>query len=151
MIFDACVQQELYHSLHSRIAMALQAMMNMPWASLETGTHRIDGELLFAMVNDYSTLPVEQCRFEAHRRYTDIQFMISGQEQIAVAPIDSLTVDVPFVAEKDVGFFHGSGDLITMLPGRFAIFFPHDAHRPGIAWGEPMKVRKIVLKVALSS
>jgi YhcH/YjgK/YiaL family protein len=151
MIHDMLSQRQLYAPLHPRLAQALQAMVENSWGEMAGGTHRLDGELLFAMVNDYSTQAMEKCRWEAHRRYTDIQFMIRGHEQIGVAAVPSLKIDTPFNEEKDVGFFHGAGHMLLMQPGTFAIFFPHDGHQPGIAMGQPEIVRKVVLKVDLHS
>ena len=37
-----------------------------------------------------------------------------------------------------------------MRPGNFAVFFPEDIHRPGCADGQSGKIRKIVVKVAVS-
>jgi biofilm protein TabA len=38
-------------------------------------------------------------------------------------------------------------DSVTVTEGKFAIFFPGDAHAPGIAPGDPAPVRKVVVKV----
>ena len=39
--------------------------------------------------------------------------------------------------------------FITSTPGCFCVFFPTDIHRPQVADGEPMKVRKVVVKVSV--
>ena len=39
---------------------------------------------------------------------------------------------------------------ILLLPGRFAVFFPEDTHRSHQFDGKPSRIRKIVVKVALS-
>jgi len=39
---------------------------------------------------------------------------------------------------------------LAMHPGCFAVFHPHDLHRPGCRLGEKRRVRKIVMKVALA-
>ena len=52
-------------------------------------------------------------------------------------------------AQKDVIFFDSIPDAnkLTVGVGEFAIFFPHDIHRPAMAVGEPSPVSKIVVKV----
>jgi YhcH/YjgK/YiaL family protein len=151
VILDTCTQHALYAPLHPRLAQALAAMLDRDWRTIPAGTIELDGERLFAMVNHYTTREASQCRFEAHRRYVDLQFLVAGTEQIEVADIRSLESVVPYDPASDVAFFQGSGDRFVLTPGRFAIFFPHDAHRPGIAVAEPGAVQKVVIKVALSS
>ncbi len=149
MIFDRAAHAQLYRSLHPRIAQALDFLANTNLAELPAGRHEVAGDQIFALVNEYTTHPLAHCRFESHRRYTDIQWMVHGQERIGVTNVSGLTVTEPYIAEKDIAFYQASGDLITLLPNTFAIFFPHDAHQPGIACGEPSPVRKIVMKVEL--
>jgi YhcH/YjgK/YiaL family protein len=118
-------------------------------AGVPAGRETIDGEHLFALMNEYSTQPHERCRFEAHRKYADIQYMVEGVEQIGIANVHELAEREPYLAERDIAFFDGQGDLVTLRSGMFAVFFPHDAHQPGIALGEPAHVRKVVVKVLL--
>jgi YhcH/YjgK/YiaL family protein len=147
MILDQFSNARLYRSLHARFGSALDYLATTPLAELPSGKQTIQGDELFALVNDYSTQPLEKCRFEAHRRYIDIQLMVRGIEQIGVANLSTMIVDEPYVAERDIAFFHGNGDRITLSEGTFAVFFPHDAHQPGIAVAEPIVCRKVVVKV----
>jgi len=149
MILDILSNAGLYRSLHPRLAQALDYLATARLAELPPGKQTIDGDHLFALVNDYCTQPQEKCRFEAHRRYADIQLMVRGVERIGVAQATALTVDEPYAADRDIAFFHGQGDLVTLDEGTFAIFFPHDAHQPGIAVAESLAVRKVVMKVEL--
>lgn len=149
MILDHLRHAFRYAPLHPRLAQAFAFLTSTPLAELPTGRQTVDGDDVFALVNAYSTQPLERCRFEAHRRYTDIQLMVRGIEQIGVAEVANLEVDEPYVAERDIAFFQGQGDRITLAEGTFAVFFPHDAHQPGIAVAEPLAVRKVVMKVAL--
>ena len=49
--------------------------------------------------------------------------------------------------EGDIWFYHGPVTGIKMEKGSFAVFFPQDAHAPGIATGDPAPVKKVVVKV----
>lgn len=149
MIFDQLLHAGLYQPLHARLARGFDFLLSQPLAELPSGKLTVDGDHVFALVNDYSTRPCEQIPYEAHRRYTDIQYMVRGVEQIGVAPIESLTVAEAYDPSRDIAFFSGQGDSITLRAGTFAVFFPHDAHQPGIAVEAPQMVRKIVMKVAL--
>lgn len=150
MILDQLANADLYSSVHSRFAQAFEFLTSTVLTELPSGKQTIEGEELFALVNDYSTQPLDICRFEAHRRYIDIQLMVRGREQIGVADLAAMSDDEPYVADRDIAFYRGQGDLITLREGTFAVFFPHDAHQPGIALGEPSLCRKVVVKVLLS-
>jgi biofilm protein TabA len=149
MIHDRLENHRFYRSIAPQLSQAFDYLLTAPLAELPPGKHTIDGERVFALVNDYTTSPVDMCRFEAHRRYTDLQYMVRGIEQIGVTNAGGLHSVEPYAGERDIEFFHGAGDLITLREGQFAIFFPHDAHQPGIAVDSPQEVRKIVVKVAL--
>jgi YhcH/YjgK/YiaL family protein len=147
MILDRLENASLYRSIHRRFGQAFDFLTSTDLAALPPGRATVQGEELFALVNDYSTQALEKCRFEAHRKYIDIQLMVRGIERIGVADLSTMGHDEPYIAERDVAFFHGQGDPITLREGTFAIFFPHDAHQPGIAVAEPMQCRKVVVKV----
>ena len=150
MIHDSLAARDLYAAIHPGLRAAFDFLARENLMALPSGTIPIDGERLFAMVNDYTTKPAEQCRFEAHRRYTDLQYMVQGEERIDFAHIESLALSEPHSLERDVAFFQGQGDALRLRAGQFAIFFSHDAHRPGIALNAPIAVRKIVLKIELA-
>ena len=98
----------------------------------------------------YLTEPAEQRKWESHRRYLDIQYLVSGLECIPVAPVGALPVATPYDDEQDVSFYaDGSAPTPSLVleAGMFAIFFPQDAHRPNIAVTAPVATRKIVVKV----
>jgi len=150
MIFDRLANASLYRPVHHRFGRAFDYLASTTLLDLPSGRQTIEGDELFALVNDYSTQPASQCRFEAHRKYLDIQLMVRGIERIAVASLATMTVDEPYVGERDVAFYRGEGDEFTLSEGTFAVFFPHDAHRPGIAVGNPIHCRKVVIKVLIS-
>jgi YhcH/YjgK/YiaL family protein len=119
---------------------------------LEIKRYDIDGDNLYAPVSEYLTKNEEDARYEAHQKYIDIQYVISGKEQIGVAPMTrKKDLLEPYDAVKDIEFLtvtQGKNNLA--LPDRFFIFFPEDAHRPGLKDGENSAVRKIVVKVKIN-
>jgi len=116
---------------------------------LELKRYDIDGDNLYAPVSEYLTKNEEDAKYEAHRKYIDIQYIINGKELMGVAPL-SQKKDIlePYDSAKDIEFLTVTGgENYLALPGRFFIFFPEDAHRPGLKDGENSPVRKIVVKV----
>jgi YhcH/YjgK/YiaL family protein len=118
---------------------------NLPLGRIELGDN------LFATVSEYFPKDPDTTLFEAHQRYIDIQYVISGREIINIAPLESMTITVPFNAQNDIVFGtvpKSSG--LKASPDRFFIIFPAEAHRPGIMDGSNNSlIRKIVVKVPM--
>lgn len=120
-------------------------LVNLPVAK-----YTIDGENVFAPVSEYETKLPADGKWEAHKKYLDIQIVLSGKEQMGIAPITESTVTVPYNETKDVMFVETTaGKDYHALPGTFFIFFPSQAHRPNMMDGEQVKVKKIVFKVKM--
>lgn len=147
MIVDVIENARLYAGVGARIARALEWMALTDLGALAPGRVEIDGDRLFALVSDYTSKPQTEGRWEAHRRYLDLQIVAAGVERIGYGPVTSLVAG-DYIAEKDIVWLEGDGSFVTMTPGRFMLLWPGDAHMPGIAAGEPSPVRKVVVKIA---
>jgi biofilm protein TabA len=150
MIVDSFAQIASYQGLPARFGQALQWLTSRNLADLPLGKVDLEGDQLFVLVQEYSTKEPSAGRWEAHRRYADIQLIVTGEERVGVAGIAAMRLETPYDEMKDVAFFQGEGDWITLTPGRFAIFFPQDVHLPCIQANAAQKVRKIVVKVGLT-
>lgn len=149
MISDKLSRLERYAALSPSLAAAMKFLADNP-ASLTDGRHDILGDDCFALVQGYVTKPLAQAEFEAHRIYTDIQLIVSGEETLLWSPLENVgPVTKPYVAEKDIAFFASpaKSTALNLRAGEFAIFFPEDAHAPGVQTNGPHNVRKIVVKV----
>lgn len=146
MIVDEIRNARLYAGMGRRIARALEWMAQTDLGALAPGRVEIDGDRVFALVSDYTSKPREEGRWEAHRRYLDLQIVAAGIELIGYAPLTSLTAG-EYIAEKDIVWLEGDGSLVTMTPGRFMLLWPGDAHMPGLAAADPSPVRKVVVKI----
>jgi biofilm protein TabA len=124
-------------------------LKNNDLSKLEIKRYDIDADNLYAPVSEYITKNEEEAKFEAHRKYIDIQYVISGTEQMSVAPVSSLKeVTEPYNETKDVGFMTvKDSKSYNAGPDRFFIFFPSDIHRPSVKIGHNSQVKKIVVKV----
>ena len=115
------------------------------------GRFHLDGERVKGEVQTFPTLPTEQCRYESHRRYIDLQYCIVGGESIGYHPVNAkLEPEGPFDVKNDIQFYCSTpteGGTIRMQPGSFAIFFPHDAHAPKGRDGVNSFVLKAVVKI----
>lgn len=151
MIIDTLDHIGRYESLHPRFKAAFAFLTRPDLSAVPLGRTEIDGTALFALVQEYETKPIQAGKLEAHKKYIDIQLVLQGEEFMGYAPLGSQPVATPFDAEKDIGFFDGEAWFTLLSKGMFAIFFPQDAHLPGRHTDKPKLVKKIVLKVAVSS
>jgi biofilm protein TabA len=150
MISDTLKSARLYEPSHPRFAAGFDFLRKLP-ADIADGRHEIDADRLFALVQSYTTSPAETRKLEHHRKYADIQYLISGHEIIEHVALDGLPVETPYDATKDFGLVRDPAvrSAVVLNPGTWAIFFPQDAHKPGCAVGAPGAVRKVVVKVLL--
>lgn len=119
-------------------------------ADMAPGRYELDGEQVFALVLEYIAKDEADTRFEAHRKYADIQYVIEGREKIGVAPLASAQVVEPYDEVQDIAFFRTDDDYYRPAgPDKFFVFFPDDTHRPGVKVSEGEHVKKIVIKVKL--
>ena len=147
MIVDRLSNLEFYRGLPLGLVRALEFLRDTDLLTIPVGRQDLDGERLFALVQDYNTKPIEECRWEAHRRYCDVQYLARGTERIGVANIERMRIEQPYDSDRDVAFFTGDGDSMLLNAGTFAIFAPQDVHMPCVLAESSELVRKIVVKV----
>jgi YhcH/YjgK/YiaL family protein len=140
----------LFH-LPERLARALEFLRSTDLRAAPLGRIEIDGDRLFALVQEYTTLRPEQCVWEAHRKYIDVQFVVTGAERMGYALLSQMREREPYDAARDVTFFEPANEFVIVRAGTFAIFGPDDVHSPCHAAGKPQRVRKVVVKAAVST
>lgn len=117
-------------------------------ATLANGKYSIDGDNVFASVTEDPTRDFDKTGWESHRKYIDIQCVITGEEKMGRRAVAGATVTRPYDESKDMASYDAPGKYYTIPAGTFIIFFPGDAHRPGISPDGSKKVeKKIVIKV----
>ena len=151
MIVDALANAARYRSLHPRLAVAFDYLAAFD-PSTADGKYPIDEDRVYAQVQSYATKPAAEKKWESHRRYLDVQYVVSGRERMTVAPLGALADATPYNDAKDVINYAGPSaetSSVYLEGGQFAIFFPEDGHQPGVQAGESGDVRKVVVKVLL--
>ena len=151
MIFDHASRIVLYRPLGRHLATAIDYLNSTDVASLAIGRYDVAGTDVFAMVQSYQTKPADAAKWETHRRYIDVQMLLDGSERMDVADVATMSGATAYDEAKDATFYADAGDFLPLIvrPRTFAIFFPHDAHRPTVAVGELAMIRKVVVKVAV--
>ena len=150
MIVD-CISNVKCYPLGERFGKAFEFLSRGDLDALPVGRHDIDGDAVFALVQTYETRPPFPRRLETHRKYIDVQFLASGSEIIAIAPVDGLAVIEAYDAVKDAAFHDAEAVTEVLLRARhFMVIFPHEAHQPCLhPVSSPVAVKKIVVRVAL--
>lgn len=148
MVIDNIKNARLYYGMGKEIEAALRYIERADLRGIEIGRHDIHGDACYALVQEYETKSPGD--WEAHREYTDVQFIVSGEELMGYANLDTMNgmnITSEYDETKDVMKFKGDGDFLRCGEGTFAIFTPRDAHMPQIANGDPQMVRKVVVKL----
>jgi YhcH/YjgK/YiaL family protein len=130
----------------------LQFITGHDCANLPDGEKVIQGRELFVRIMSYAPKPATENRFEIHRIYADVQYIVSGAEIMQTARMKDLTPLAEYDGIGDYHFFKSSmatTDLIVQA-GEFAVFYPHEPHRPSCSYeGYQGMVKKLVFKVKM--
>lgn len=140
---------EKYNDRYSgRFRVGYEFLRREDLAMLEEGAVSLEQGVV-AQIQRYATVPPDAARFEAHRRYFDIQFLVSGEEIIEVTPCAGLEPFAPYDRQSDIAFFQppAHSSSIYLSAGDFLVLTPGEAHKPRCAVSAPLVVRKVVVKI----
>ena len=148
MILDSLKNAAASVSLNPRFKQAFDFILNNDLSKMEPGKIVLDGDNLFVSLVEITGKKPEEAKMEAHRKYIDIQVVLTGQEKMGWTAIESCTHETdPYSAEKDIIFYTDKPTTyLTVNPGQFAIFFPEDGHAPAIGDGP---IKKAIVKVLI--
>lgn len=149
MIFTSLADAAHNDVTSARMAKALEFLARPDLAKLAPGRHEIVGDEVFANVQELTTVRPGEKNYEAHRRYADVHYVISGEELLGVAPVGECEPVGEFSEADDFGLYV-PGDReawATLRPGDLVVTPPCDAHKPGCCPGEPAPLKKVCVKV----
>ena len=151
MILDQLENALAYEKLDNRITAGLALLKEQSVLESPAGKHEVDGDDLFYIVNEYETAPVADGLLEVHRKYMDIQYIVSGNECIGYAPLSGLKEQTPYDSENDAALYDCSPAMskLVLKQGSFAIFWPNEPHMPGRSIDQAEPVKKIVIKIRI--
>jgi YhcH/YjgK/YiaL family protein len=149
MILDKIENAPSYYGISANLKKGFEYIRNTNLLEVPVGRHEISGNDVFALVSEYQTKAHEECIPEAHQIFTDIQFIISGEELIGYVPQNGQKESIPYQAERDIAFYNEETTQLWLRQGMFAVFFPQDIHRPCMLINRPENVKKVVIKVRI--
>ncbi len=147
MIVDRLENAARYFALNPGFEAAFRFLAEADLSSLPVGSTELDSPRLRVDMLQAPAKTRDKIKLEVHRRFIDIQFLISGQEQFGWKLTSECTQpEADYDPVKDRILYTDEPEAwFPLLPGMFAIFFPEDAHGPMLGEGE---LRKAVVKVA---
>lgn len=98
MIKDKIENHHLYRGISERLNQAFDFILNTDLENAEPGRYAIDGDVVRAVVSEYNTRNLDDCKLEAHYKYIDVQYMISGNERMGIT---TLRDQSPFETNSD--------------------------------------------------
>ena len=151
MIVDNIKNADRYAGL-AWLAESLDNAAKYSDPGLDIGAYPIrDG--LRAVVNRYTPSPYEEGKFENHREYVDVQYIVSGSELILAAPAGECRLVREYDAAADYEMYAAKPETqarsLRVKAGDFVVLYPGEAHYPGVSDGSGGDVHKIIFKVRL--
>lgn len=144
MVIDKLENLEKYASLNPLFAKAIEYLKATDLNAQELGKVKVQGDDLVVNFSQTKPKTKEEAKLETHNQFIDIQVPLSGVEVMGYTPRQDLP-EAEYDADKDISFYSGLAEsYIPVKPGMFAIFFPQDAHAPGVS---PDGVKKVIVKV----
>ena len=108
-------------------------------SGMEEGRYPQDGDDFIVLINQRRTGSREEKLPEVHREYAELQYKVLKD----------------CLEEKDTLYYKenpGSGEvMLPLVPGSYGIFFPEDVHRPFCQVDGPEDIKKIVIKIRMST
>jgi len=138
----------IHYAVHPLFKTAFEWIAENANAGLPEGKGKIGETGLTFNCQRYDSHPFDWRKFETHDRYIDIQFIISGTENIFLGEPETMETAVAYDAEKDLRFLAGRGTPVLVSAGEFMLIWPHEAHAPGCdPSAEKCAVHKVIVKV----
>lgn len=108
---------------------------------------------IFVLKQAYKTKDREDCFFESHKKYIDIQYIVKGSEVMDVSNLEELEIIEEYDENRDFIKYSSKNSFSSLLikEKELAIFYPSDAHQPCIKNIENELVYKAVIKLPINN
>ena len=146
MIIDKLNNSYKYYNLNPLFQRVFEFIEINNLSTFEVGEYEIAGRDAFIIIAEDNEFSEKKNIIEAHRKYIDIQFALSGEFGITWKALqDCKHIHTDYNSEKDYIFYNDKPDFkILLRVGKFAILFPDDAH---FAQPPTKYLKKAIIKV----
>lgn len=148
MIVDHMDNLERYLCLGEGFAKAAAFLNGTELAALPLGRRDIDGDRVFALVQENTLQPGDQPFWEAHDLYADIQIVLKGRERFGFGRRGDILPPNPGTDLRPCR--HVESFFFDLSDGEFALYLPGEIHASCMETACPLALsRKIVIKVRM--
>ena len=146
MILDKLENADQYYDSVPRFREFMQFFNNNSLEDIPACKIKLDGNDLIVNIMDFEGKEAKNCKMEGHKDYIDIQIPMGESEMMGwKAQVDCDIIQEEYDEGKDMEIYGDKAVTTFTVPdGYFVVFFPSDAHQPGIAPGK--KYRKLIVK-----
>ena len=149
MVTDVIQNAHLYEGLNERFKSAFAYLNETDFSAIKIGKYVIEGDNIFAIVNEFETKDKHECDAEAHKKHIDIQYVVKGTEMFGYAPLTTQKPVIDYDETNDVAIYKEAVSYLKLEAGMFIIFYPTDLHQPEVREFEPVMVKKVVVKIKI--
>ena len=147
MIFDTLDQMEMYIPVLPALRVIADTLDHDELYDKAPGSYKTRDPKVTYTISEYMTSAADK-PFAYHLNSTDVIVVLSGQELLSTSWRELKNQSTSYDPKADVGFFQAEPlTVLQAAQGRFAVFFPGEPSKHGIASGEPAPVKKAVFKV----
>ncbi len=147
MVFDTLEQLEMYIPVLPAIRLIADIMDHDDLYDMAPGSYKTKDPKVTYKILEYMTSSSDR-PFEYHKDHSDLMIVLSGQELQSTSWRELKNQSISYDEKTDTGYFNAEPiSVLQAAQGRFAIFFPGEPHKSGIAAGESSLVKKVVFKI----
>lgn len=150
MIYGTIANRNRYRFLEDNIQKCFEYIKENHLEDFENGSYSIEDDIIFFNVVEYMTKTDKSEGFwEAHRRYIDLHYILSGSEKINLNFISKLKQG-DFAEEDDFLPLEGEAAASVILTsGDFLICYPEDAHMTALSTTQSAPIKKAIFKIRI--
>ena len=129
---------------------AASVLTELNMTKIQDGRYELaDG--IYVNVESYVPQYRSQKKYESHKKYVDVQYIISGAEIITVASINECVICERYDVVHDVVFYSNNlfGLDHILFENQYLVLKPIDAHMPCIQIAGYEYVKKAVVKIPI--
>jgi len=127
---------------------ALEFLNNPDLDKLKPGKYNIDSTFVVATISYAENSDTGKVKWEVHRKFLDLQYVISGSAFYAIAPFNKKEISEAYNDSTDMTrVITNKGKYYKATPGTLFVFFPSDAHKSAIKEKADEIVKRVVIKI----
>jgi biofilm protein TabA len=107
MIIDHISNSHLYSIMGKKLAAGLKYPRETDFSTLKPARYDSDKEDIYALFQNYKNKPLNEGKWEAHRRYIDIHYLVEGHERMGYANIVNMKETNEYSNDNDCILLEG--------------------------------------------